>query len=373
MSPAHGARRLEGVVAGGEVGPQERLAGEAVHEPEVLVGGDVAEVPDERAHDRIDLRLEVGVAEVGDELEASAGARLRGRRRSGWERPRSDDSSANRLNRSPARACDGPMNTAGCPAEGPRGFPPPGDARVPHGPCGGANAHCCVAHAGVRHLSKEHTSARQHVRRARRSLERPAPQEGDLRAGSRSSSPRSSSAAPSASRTRPSTSARASRAAPIASPTTTSPRTPVRASSSRPARAAASVTPSVRKAVDDTIAAVSSKPGVAEVKSPFAKGNEAQIAQNGQRRPGDLRGPRRRGADRDDDHAGRRRGSPRPAPEPRRERRPVRRGERQQGAVQGLRGRLQEGRDAVAADHADRSSSSPSARSWPPASRCCSG
>jgi RND superfamily putative drug exporter len=37
----------------------------------------------------------------------------------------------------------------------------------------------------------------------------------------------------------------------------------------------------VRKAVDDTIAAVSGRPRVAEVKSPYAKGNETQIAKDG--------------------------------------------------------------------------------------------
>jgi RND superfamily putative drug exporter len=37
----------------------------------------------------------------------------------------------------------------------------------------------------------------------------------------------------------------------------------------------------VRKAVDDTIAAVSGKPRVAEVESPYAKGNETQIAKDG--------------------------------------------------------------------------------------------
>ena len=49
---------------------------------------------------------------------------------------------------------------------------------------------------------------------------------------------------------------------------------------------------SVRKAVDDTIAAVSSKPGVSDVESPFAKGNEGQIAKNGDAVAGDLQGPR---------------------------------------------------------------------------------
>jgi uncharacterized membrane protein YdfJ with MMPL/SSD domain len=38
---------------------------------------------------------------------------------------------------------------------------------------------------------------------------------------------------------------------------------------------------SVRKAVDDTIAAVSGKPGVTNVESPYAKGNEGQIAKDG--------------------------------------------------------------------------------------------
>src|SRR5262249_25572260 len=37
----------------------------------------------------------------------------------------------------------------------------------------------------------------------------------------------------------------------------------------------------VRNAVDDTIAAVRGKKGVDEVKSPFAKGNESQISQDG--------------------------------------------------------------------------------------------
>src|SRR5919109_772750 len=39
--------------------------------------------------------------------------------------------------------------------------------------------------------------------------------------------------------------------------------------------------PAVRKAVDDTIAAVSTKPGVTEVESPYAKGNQGQISRDG--------------------------------------------------------------------------------------------
>src|SRR3954447_3769097 len=37
----------------------------------------------------------------------------------------------------------------------------------------------------------------------------------------------------------------------------------------------------VRKAVDDTIAAVSGKPGVTEVQSPYGKGNEGQVSKDG--------------------------------------------------------------------------------------------
>ena len=66
---AHGARRLERVVGRGEVGAQQRLAGVAMHEPEVLVGGDVGEIPDERAHQRVDLALEVAIADRGGEHE----------------------------------------------------------------------------------------------------------------------------------------------------------------------------------------------------------------------------------------------------------------------------------------------------------------
>ena len=49
---AHRARRLEGVIDARQVGPQQLPATEPVGHPEVLVGGDVAKVPRERAHDR---------------------------------------------------------------------------------------------------------------------------------------------------------------------------------------------------------------------------------------------------------------------------------------------------------------------------------
>ena len=76
--PAHGARRLEGVVQLGELGMQQRLAGVTVHEPQVLVGGDVAEVPYERAHQLGVGALEVRVADRRDERERPlAGPRQR--------------------------------------------------------------------------------------------------------------------------------------------------------------------------------------------------------------------------------------------------------------------------------------------------------
>jgi hypothetical protein len=72
------ARRLEGVVARRELGAQERLAGEAVHEPEVLVGRDVPQVPRERAHDRVDLALELPVVEMRNDREGAFAGRGEG-------------------------------------------------------------------------------------------------------------------------------------------------------------------------------------------------------------------------------------------------------------------------------------------------------
>ena len=72
---AHRARRLERVVDGRELGVQQVAAGVAVHRPQILVGGDVGEVPGERAHQRIDLALERVVVEVGDEGEGPIAGR----------------------------------------------------------------------------------------------------------------------------------------------------------------------------------------------------------------------------------------------------------------------------------------------------------
>jgi hypothetical protein len=48
---------------------QQRIAAVAVAEPEVLVGGDVREVPHERGHERVDLALELRVGQVRDQRE----------------------------------------------------------------------------------------------------------------------------------------------------------------------------------------------------------------------------------------------------------------------------------------------------------------
>ena len=56
-----GARRLGCVVHLHQVGPQRRHAGAAPGHPQVLEGGDVPQVPDERAHQRVVHALEVGL------------------------------------------------------------------------------------------------------------------------------------------------------------------------------------------------------------------------------------------------------------------------------------------------------------------------
>jgi hypothetical protein len=75
---AGGARGLEGVVEVGEVGAQERLAAVAVHEPEVLVGGDVAEIPVQRAHERVLDALQLDVRERRHEGQRALAGVLQG-------------------------------------------------------------------------------------------------------------------------------------------------------------------------------------------------------------------------------------------------------------------------------------------------------
>ncbi len=72
------SRRLKGVVCCREVLAQQRLATVPVREPQILVGGDVGEVPGERAHQRVELALEVGVADRRGERERALASHLEG-------------------------------------------------------------------------------------------------------------------------------------------------------------------------------------------------------------------------------------------------------------------------------------------------------
>ena len=75
---ARGARRLEGVVEVGEVAAQQVAAAVAMDEPEVLVGGDVAEIPVQRAHQRVLHALEILVREAGDQRKRAIAGVLQG-------------------------------------------------------------------------------------------------------------------------------------------------------------------------------------------------------------------------------------------------------------------------------------------------------
>ena len=66
---ALGARRLERVVDLGQLRSHQGEAAAAVREPQVLERGDVAEIPDERAHQRRVDALERAVVQVRDERE----------------------------------------------------------------------------------------------------------------------------------------------------------------------------------------------------------------------------------------------------------------------------------------------------------------
>jgi hypothetical protein len=67
--PAVRTRRLGRVVHDREIRSQGWQAARALREPEVLEGGDVPEVPHERAHQRIVDVIEVLVADALDERE----------------------------------------------------------------------------------------------------------------------------------------------------------------------------------------------------------------------------------------------------------------------------------------------------------------
>ena len=60
-----GPRGLEGVVDVGQLLVQQGPAAQPVHDPQILEGRDVAEVPDQRAHQRGMDALQVGVRDTG--------------------------------------------------------------------------------------------------------------------------------------------------------------------------------------------------------------------------------------------------------------------------------------------------------------------
>ncbi len=64
---AHRARGLEGVVEVGQLGAKQGQAPVTVGDPEVLVGGDMPQVPGQRAHHRCPGALQDGVIETLDE------------------------------------------------------------------------------------------------------------------------------------------------------------------------------------------------------------------------------------------------------------------------------------------------------------------
>ena len=57
---------------------QQRLAAVPVDEPQVLVGRDVREVPNERAHQRRVRGLDVRVRERGDEIQRALAGLFKG-------------------------------------------------------------------------------------------------------------------------------------------------------------------------------------------------------------------------------------------------------------------------------------------------------
>src|SRR4051794_14758615 len=171
---ADAARRLERVVARRELGMQQRPAGEAMHEPELLVRGDVREVPDERAHDRVDLTLELGRREMPDDVERLAAHRLHG----------IEDVTTHRSPNPTGPPCAGVSSAATSAHPGIRasarswGITPVRHAGGPHGWPADPLAVCAPTPSPT--SLKEPPSARQHVRRASRPLERQASQDGDL-------------------------------------------------------------------------------------------------------------------------------------------------------------------------------------------------
>ena len=177
--PADGARRLERVVHRGELRVQQRLAREAMHEPQVLVGRNVGKVPHERAHDRVDLALELGDRQMADELQGAAAGRVHGvEDLVHGESVTVRASALQTVNgREPPSA---PEHRGAEPHGHPWGYPylqTPVVRMVRFGPRR-HSAHSYLT--GPPTFLKEQLSARQHVRCSRRPLERAASQDGHL-------------------------------------------------------------------------------------------------------------------------------------------------------------------------------------------------
>ena len=105
---ADGARRLERVVHRGELRVQQRLAAVAVDEPQVLIGGDVREIPRERAHQRRVRGLHLLVGERRDDGRACArGASVERVGDLRWRRARTSVLNASR---GVTDRCEGPVD-----------------------------------------------------------------------------------------------------------------------------------------------------------------------------------------------------------------------------------------------------------------------
>ena len=131
--------------------------------------------------------------------------------------------------------------------------------------------------------------------------------------------------------------------------------------------------PQYKAVVKDVERQIGAEAHVRKVQSPYAEGLQGLpgLARPAHRE-GHVRDPRQ--AHRDQGAGQARPGRHEEPPEgpPRVQHLPVRRCQHRERAGRRLREGHAEGGDAVAADHAGASCCSPSARSWPPACRCCS-
>ena len=299
-------------------------------------------------------RSSVGVGEMGDERERAAARRVHG----------VDDLEHGPVTNRYGPGRYGPMRTAT------RGLPTSWhcnpnvvDGDIPTSrrqwsawPRGRRRRHASSAYRQVLRplFPRSKPSARQHVRRPGRPLERAAPQDGDLRLDRVRRRRLRHRRRRRRQEAQPTTSAPAS---PAAADQLVADHFPKDARRERPrpgaARAARPRTRTSARPSTTRSPPSAAKPRVAERQVAVRQGQREPDLQGRPVRPRELQGPRRRGR------------RPRSAIDPvvaavdarrrrrtRRLRRRVRRRERRQGAVEGVRGRLQEGREALAADHA---------------------